>query len=157
LYCTLPGKEKQEDALRHAKCYRKKEMPQIENVTQIIVMTPDGGRPNGVSNERETGGNEGIHKALPKSRQERENRTAARQAALFINRLRSRTFPGCFFNLHFLSPGGFVQSRVTHPVPEIDYRDAQRPEYGAPENRHAPRPFPEILYPPSAAVHKTPA
>jgi hypothetical protein len=44
----------------HEKCYRKEVMPQIENVTQIIVRTPEGGRPDGVNNERETGGNEGI-------------------------------------------------------------------------------------------------
>jgi hypothetical protein len=35
-------------------------------------------------------------------------RTAARQAALFVNRLRSRPFPGCFFNLHFLFPSAYA-------------------------------------------------
>jgi hypothetical protein len=47
-------------ALPHEKCYRKKVMPHIENVTQMIVSTPEGGRPNVVNYERETGGNEGI-------------------------------------------------------------------------------------------------
>jgi hypothetical protein len=35
-------------------------MPQIENVTKIILRMPEGGYPNGVTYERETGGNEGI-------------------------------------------------------------------------------------------------
>ena len=47
-------------ALPHGKCYRKGVMPQIENVTQILVRTPGGGRPNGVNYEGTTGRNEGI-------------------------------------------------------------------------------------------------
>jgi hypothetical protein len=35
-------------------------MPQIENVTQIKLRVPEGGHPNGVKDERETGGNKGI-------------------------------------------------------------------------------------------------
>jgi hypothetical protein len=47
-------------ALPHQKCYRKKGMPHFENVTQIIIRVPEGGHPNGVTYERETGGNGGI-------------------------------------------------------------------------------------------------
>jgi hypothetical protein len=35
-------------------------MPQIENVTQMIIKTLNGEPPNGVNHERKTGGNEGI-------------------------------------------------------------------------------------------------
>jgi len=35
-------------------------MPQIENVTQIIIRVPEGGHPNGVKHEGKTGCNEGI-------------------------------------------------------------------------------------------------
>jgi hypothetical protein len=45
-------------ALPHEKCYRKETMPQIENVTQIIMRMLKGGRPNGVKHESKTGGNE---------------------------------------------------------------------------------------------------
>jgi hypothetical protein len=34
-------------ALPHQKCYRKDLMPQIENVTQIRIRAPEGGRPGG--------------------------------------------------------------------------------------------------------------
>jgi hypothetical protein len=44
----------------YEKCYRKELMPQIENVAQIILRAPEGGRPNGVKHEGKTGGNEGI-------------------------------------------------------------------------------------------------
>jgi hypothetical protein len=44
----------------HEKCYRKASMPQIENVTQIILRTLKGGRPNGVNHERKTSGYSGI-------------------------------------------------------------------------------------------------
>jgi hypothetical protein len=47
-------------------------MPQIENVTQIKIRMLEGGHPNGVKHERETGGNEGIHAALPEGGKERE-------------------------------------------------------------------------------------
>jgi hypothetical protein len=49
-------RECQAVALPHEKCYRKKLMPQIENVTQIKLRM----HPNGVKHERKTGGNEGI-------------------------------------------------------------------------------------------------
>jgi hypothetical protein len=41
-------------------------MPQIENVTPIIVRTPQGGRPDGINYARETGGNARIPALLPK-------------------------------------------------------------------------------------------
>jgi hypothetical protein len=44
----------------HEKCNPKETMPQIENVTQITIGMPNGGRPNGVKHERKTGGNEGV-------------------------------------------------------------------------------------------------
>jgi hypothetical protein len=62
----------QSPAMPREKCYRKEVMPQIENVTQIIVRAPEGGRPTGVNNERETGGNEGIYALLPKSDKKRQ-------------------------------------------------------------------------------------
>jgi hypothetical protein len=47
-------------------------MPQIENVTQIIIRTLEGGRPNGVKHERKTGGNEGIQAPLPEGNKKRK-------------------------------------------------------------------------------------
>jgi hypothetical protein len=47
-------------ALPDEKSYRKREMPQIENGTQIIVRTPQEGCPNGGNNARATGRNAGI-------------------------------------------------------------------------------------------------
>jgi hypothetical protein len=49
-----------ETAVPHQKCYRKETVPHFENVTQIIIRMPEGGYPNGVTHEIETGGNEGI-------------------------------------------------------------------------------------------------
>ena len=59
-------------ALPHEKCYRKALMPQIENVTQIKLRTPEGGRPNGVKHERKKGSNEGIQTPLSKGNEKRE-------------------------------------------------------------------------------------
>jgi hypothetical protein len=53
-------KDDQVGALPHEKCYRKETVPQIENVAQITIRTPEGGRPNGVKHERKTAGNQGI-------------------------------------------------------------------------------------------------
>ena len=47
-------------------------MHQIENVTQIKLGMPQGGRPNGVKHERKTGGNEGIQTPLSQGVEERE-------------------------------------------------------------------------------------
>jgi hypothetical protein len=47
-------------------------MLQIENVTQIILRTLEGGRPNGVNHATKTGGNQGIQTALPKGFQKRK-------------------------------------------------------------------------------------
>jgi hypothetical protein len=64
--------KKQEPALPHEKCYRKEPMPQIENVTQIILWTLNGGRPDGVNHESETGGNTGIPVPVSKGSEERK-------------------------------------------------------------------------------------
>jgi hypothetical protein len=44
-------------------------MPHIEHGTQITMRTLNGGRPNGVSHERKTGGNEGIYIPVSKGNQ----------------------------------------------------------------------------------------
>jgi hypothetical protein len=49
-----------------------KVMPQIENVTQIKLRMPEGGRPNGAKHERKKGGNEEIQTLLPKGIEKRE-------------------------------------------------------------------------------------
>jgi hypothetical protein len=59
-YYIVSNRLEQAPALPHQKCYRKETVPHFENVTQIIIRMPEGGHPNGVTHERETGGNEGI-------------------------------------------------------------------------------------------------
>jgi hypothetical protein len=64
----------QAGALPHEKCYRKGVMPQIENVTQIKLRMPQGGRPNGVNYERKTGGNQGIQTSVSKGIKKRKKK-----------------------------------------------------------------------------------
>jgi hypothetical protein len=45
-------------------------MPQIENVTQIILWTLNGGCPDGVNHASETGGNTGIPVPVSKGSEE---------------------------------------------------------------------------------------
>jgi hypothetical protein len=66
------------DALPHEKYYRKDVMPQIENVTQIKLRMPEGGRPNGVKHERKKSSNEGMQVPLPESIKKREEGPAGR-------------------------------------------------------------------------------
>jgi hypothetical protein len=45
----------------HKKSNRNEPMPHIENVTQIILGMPNGGRPYRGNHEKKTGGNRGIY------------------------------------------------------------------------------------------------
>jgi hypothetical protein len=47
-------------------------MPQIENVTQFIMRTLNGGRPNGVNHATKTGSNEGIQAPVSKGNEKRK-------------------------------------------------------------------------------------
>ncbi|MDR0496466.1 MAG: hypothetical protein LBH42_02505 [Treponema sp.] len=56
----------------HEKCYRIEVMLQIENVTQIKLRTPEGGRTGGVKYAGKKGGNERIQATLSKGYQKRK-------------------------------------------------------------------------------------
>jgi hypothetical protein len=53
-------------------------MPQIENVTQIILGRLKGGCPHGVNYATKTSGNTGIHAPVAKGNEKREDDAAER-------------------------------------------------------------------------------
>jgi transposase-like protein len=48
----VPFKDRKAARCLMKKCYRKEDIPHLENVTQIKLRTPEGGCPNGVKHER---------------------------------------------------------------------------------------------------------